>query len=41
MRGATILLLLALAACTAGGEASGPYIGGSVGGNIREDARAR
>ena len=39
-RAVALLVLLALAAC-AGGGASGPYVGGSLGGNLREDARLR
>jgi hypothetical protein len=39
-RAAVFLLLLAFAAC-AGGGTSGPYVGGSIGGSIREDARIR
>ena len=39
-RAAVFLLLLALGACTGGG-ASGPYVGGAAGGNLREDARSR
>jgi hypothetical protein len=35
-----LLLLLALAAC-AGGGTSGPYVGGAIGGNAREDTRLR
>jgi hypothetical protein len=38
---AALLLLLTLAACTGGGGVSGPYVGGAVGGNLREDARLR
>ncbi|WP_255466906.1 hypothetical protein [Roseicella aquatilis] len=40
MRAAAILLLLALAGC-AGSGASGPYLGGALGGTVREDARLR
>ncbi|MDO9709627.1 hypothetical protein [Paracraurococcus lichenis] len=40
MRSAILLLLLALAAC-AGGGTSGPYVGGAVGGSVREDTRLR
>ena len=40
MRGAILLALLLLAACQQGG-ASGPYVGGSVGTNLREDQRPR
>lgn len=40
MRGAILLALLLLAACQQGG-ASGPYVGGSVGTNFREDQRPR
>lgn len=39
-RAIAFLLLLACAAC-AGGGTTGPYVGGSVGGNIREDVRTR
>jgi hypothetical protein len=39
-RAVALLLLLALGAC-AGGGASGPYVGGAVGANVREDARSR
>jgi hypothetical protein len=39
-RAGAVLLLLALAAC-AGGGTSGPYLGGALGGSIREDARMR
>jgi hypothetical protein len=39
-RAVALLLLLALGAC-AGGGASGPYVGGAVGSNAREDARSR
>ena len=39
-RAVALLLLLALGAC-AGGGASGPYVGGAVGGNAREDTRSR
>ncbi|MFC7474417.1 hypothetical protein ACFQS7_08635 [Dankookia sp. GCM10030260] len=39
-RAVALLLLLALGACAAGG-ASGPYLGGSVGGNLRADTRGR
>ncbi len=40
-RATAILLLLVLAACTAGGGPRGPYVGGAVGGSIREDSRLR
>jgi hypothetical protein len=40
MSRAVLFLLLALAAC-AGTGTSGPYVGGSVGGNLREDSRLR
>jgi hypothetical protein len=40
MRHVVLVLLLALAAC-AGTGASGPYVGGAVGGNLREDSRLR
>lgn len=39
-RAVVLLLLLALGAC-AGGGASGPYVGGALGGNVREDTRTR
>jgi hypothetical protein len=39
-RAALLVLLLALGAC-AGGRASGPYVGGALGGNVREDTRSR
>jgi hypothetical protein len=35
-----MLLLLALGAC-AGGGTSGPYVGGALGSNVREDTRSR
>ncbi|WP_268885250.1 hypothetical protein [Belnapia mucosa] len=42
MRAALLLGLLLLAACqSGGGSSSGPYIGGSVGTNLREDQRLR
>lgn len=40
MRHVVLLLLLALAAC-AGTGTSGPYVGGAVGGSLREDSRLR
>ena len=40
-RAAVFLLLVALGACAGGGGMSGPYVGGAVGGNLREDARTR
>lgn len=39
-RAAVLLLVLALGAC-AGGGASGPYLGGALGVNAREDTRLR
>ncbi|WP_255360008.1 hypothetical protein [Belnapia sp. F-4-1] len=40
MRGLVLLALLLLAACQQDG-ASGPYVGGSVGTNLRGDQRLR
>lgn len=42
MRASLLLALLLLAACqSGGGGTSGPYIGGSVGTNLRGDQRTR
>ncbi len=41
MRGVVLLALLLLAACQSSGGTSGPYIGGSVGTNLRENQRLR
>ncbi|WP_256336718.1 hypothetical protein [Belnapia rosea] len=42
MRALMLLALLVLAACqSGGGGTSGPYIGGSVGTNLRQDQRLR
>ncbi|NOG69187.1 hypothetical protein [Roseicella sp. DB1501] len=35
------MLLLTLAACVAGEGSSGPYVGGSLGGNVRTPSRDR
>jgi hypothetical protein len=41
LRCVLVLAVLALGACAAGSGPSGPYVGGAVGGNLRDDARTR
>jgi hypothetical protein len=40
-RAAAVLLLLALAGCAAGEVPRGAYVGGALGGNLRDDPRLR